>query len=47
MNANFLERVTVLEMPETGGELVCIHGSFGAAKTIDAYVRFVAITLDN
>jgi hypothetical protein len=35
-NASFLEQVTVLEMPESGGELVRIHGSFGAAKAIDA-----------
>jgi len=29
LNANHLEQVTVLEMPESGGDLVCIHGSFG------------------
>lgn len=28
LNPNFLERITVLEMPEAGGELVCIHGDF-------------------
>lgn len=30
LNINHLERVSVLEMPESGGELVCIHGNFGA-----------------
>jgi len=28
LNPNFLERITVLEMAECGGDLVCIHGSF-------------------
>jgi hypothetical protein len=28
LNSNHLEQVTVLEMPEIGGGLVCIHGSF-------------------
>jgi hypothetical protein len=34
LNPNFLEQVTVFEMPETGGDLfiVCIHGSFGTTK---------------
>jgi len=32
LNPNFLEGITVLEMPETGGELICIHGSFGIPK---------------
>lgn len=32
LNPNFLEQVTVLEMPEGGGDLVCIHGSFGSGK---------------
>jgi hypothetical protein len=36
LNRHMLEGVTVLEMPETGGELVCIHGTFGAAKARDA-----------
>lgn len=36
LNANFLEGVTVVEMPETGGELVCVHGTFGATKAINA-----------
>jgi hypothetical protein len=36
LNPNFLEQVTVLEMPEDGGDLACIHGTFGAAKAIDA-----------
>lgn len=36
LNPNFLEHVTVLEMPEGGGDLACIHGSVGAAKAIDA-----------
>jgi hypothetical protein len=30
LNTHHLEEVTVLEMPESGGDLVCIHGSFGA-----------------
>lgn len=30
LNINHLEQVTVLEMTESGGDLVCIHGSFGA-----------------
>ncbi len=34
LNPNFLEQVTVLEMPEDGGDLACIHGTFGAAKAI-------------
>ena len=29
LNTHFLEWVTVLEMPESGGDLVRIHGSFG------------------
>jgi hypothetical protein len=29
LNTHHLEKVTVLEMPESGGDLVCIHGSFG------------------
>ena len=29
LNANQLEGVTVLEMPEAGGELACLHGSMG------------------
>jgi hypothetical protein len=28
LNLHLLEHVTVLEMPENGGDLVCIHGSF-------------------
>jgi hypothetical protein len=28
LNAHHLRQVTVLEMHEAGGELVCIHGSF-------------------
>jgi len=35
LNPNFLDRITVLEMPETGGELVCIYGSFGATKALE------------
>jgi hypothetical protein len=35
LNPNFLDRITVLEMPETGGELVCIHGSFGVPKAAE------------
>jgi hypothetical protein len=31
LNPNFLDKITVLEMPEAGGELVCIHGSLNAA----------------
>ena len=29
LNMNHLEDVTVLEMSEGGGDLACIHGSFG------------------
>lgn len=32
LNPHFLEDVTVLEMVESGGDLVCVHGSFGAGK---------------
>lgn len=28
LNSNHLEQVTVLEMPESGGRLICIHGNF-------------------
>jgi hypothetical protein len=28
LNTHHLERVTVLEMLESGGDLICIHGSF-------------------
>jgi hypothetical protein len=28
LNINHLDRVTVLEMPESGGDLQCIHGTF-------------------
>jgi hypothetical protein len=34
LNIHHLEQITVLEMPESGGDLVCIHGSFGA-KPVD------------
>jgi hypothetical protein len=34
LNPDFLEHVTILEMPETGGELVCIHGTFSASVVI-------------
>jgi hypothetical protein len=30
LNMRHLEGITVLEMPEDGGELACIHGSFAA-----------------
>jgi hypothetical protein len=30
LNANYLESVTVLEMPEDGGALTCVHGRFPA-----------------
>jgi len=30
LNTHHLEQVTVLELPESGGDLVCIHGSLGA-----------------
>jgi hypothetical protein len=33
LNPSFLERVTVREMPETGGDLVCIHGSVRQVTT--------------
>jgi hypothetical protein len=36
LNPNILEHVTVLEMPEDGGDLACIHGSVGTTKAIDA-----------
>ena len=29
LNINLLEQVIVLETPESGGDLECIHGSFG------------------
>jgi hypothetical protein len=32
LNPNFLEHVTVLEMPEDGGDLACIHGSSESAE---------------
>jgi hypothetical protein len=35
LNGHLLEQVTVLEMPEGGGELVCIHGNF-ADKSMGA-----------
>jgi hypothetical protein len=35
LNPNFLEGITVLEMQETGGELVCIHGSLGIPKAAE------------
>ena len=35
LNPNFLEHITVLEMPETGGELVCLHGSFSLPKAAE------------
>jgi hypothetical protein len=28
LNVNHLDRVVVLEMPEPGGDLVCLHGNF-------------------
>jgi hypothetical protein len=31
LNMRHLEGVTVLELPESGGDLVCIHGSFRRA----------------
>ena len=31
LNNHLLDQVDVLEMPEGGGELVCIHGSFSPA----------------
>jgi len=34
LNPNFLEHITVLEMPETGGELVCIYGIFRVPTAI-------------
>jgi hypothetical protein len=36
LNPNFVDRITVLEMPETGGELVCLHGSFRALTAVEA-----------
>lgn len=35
LNPNFLDKITVLEMPEAGGELVCIHGSFRVPKAAE------------
>lgn len=32
LNPHHLEQVIVLEMPESGGELVCIHGDFDPAR---------------
>lgn len=32
LNSHLLDQVTVLEMQEDGGELVCIHGSFSPVK---------------
>ena len=32
LNSHHLEQVTVLEMPESGGELECIHGDFDPAQ---------------
>jgi hypothetical protein len=34
LNPSFLEHITVLEMPEAGGELVCIHGDSKATKVV-------------
>jgi hypothetical protein len=36
LNPNFIENIIVLEMPETGGALTCIHGSFTAPKAPEA-----------
>lgn len=35
LNPNFLDGITLLEMPETGGELVCISGSFKVLKPVE------------
>jgi hypothetical protein len=32
LNDGMLQQVTVLEMPESGGSLVCVHGTFPAGK---------------
>lgn len=32
LNRHLLDSVTVLEMPESGGDLVCIYGSFHAGE---------------
>ena len=32
LNPHLLEQVSVLEMPESGGDLVCIHGDFDPAR---------------
>ncbi|HUA00447.1 MAG TPA: hypothetical protein VMB02_08965 [Candidatus Aquilonibacter sp.] len=32
LNPNFLEGITVLEMPEGGGDLVCTYGGFAKEK---------------
>ena len=34
LNPHLLEQVTVLEMPESGGDLVCIHGSFDVKQNV-------------
>jgi hypothetical protein len=34
LNTHLLERVTVLEIPENGGELVCIHGNFVVKSSV-------------
>ena len=31
LNVNPLDRITVLEMPEDGGDLECLYGQFNAA----------------
>lgn len=35
LNANFIEKIIVLEMPETGGAPTCIHGTFSAPKAME------------
>jgi hypothetical protein len=35
LNRHFLEQVTVLEMPESGGDLFCIHGNFYAKPKVE------------
>lgn len=35
LNANFIENIIVLEMPETGGVLTCIHGTFSPPKAME------------
>lgn len=41
LNINHLDRVTVLEMPEAGGDLVCIHGHFNVKFAVRCDCRVI------